>query len=848
MKRSILLQCCPSFLGEIQAVVAASRELSGIQVETYSIACRQNSQQIGLPLPDITILPPAVDVAIVGGGCLHGADAQRLIPAGAVLLSPQLCFHLVAPSMLVNSLLAEGAYLMTPGWLADWQRHLAEWGFDRETAGQFFRETTRKLLLLDTGIKDNCQLELSAMGEYLDLPTVSIPIGLDFLKLSLERLVIDMHRDTAQAPPTDKAFADHLMVIDLLNDLLTATSERQALDHIEEMFNLLFAPGRLNFIPAEDEKRCGFLWSGDDFIWTASGRGFVIPLHYREDHLGSLEIDDLAFAEYRDRYLTMAIPLAQVCAMAITNARAQEIRRNSEQALKRTASIVESSDDAIIGKTLDGIIVSWNQGAEKIYGYRESEVLGRSTSFLTPADQPNEITRLIEKVKDGQSADQAETKWLTKDGRLLDISLQVSPIRDDLGHVVGASSIARDITAEKQKIEQERRALEAQLQQSQKLESVGRLAGGVAHDFNNMLAVILGYTELILDETPQDSDMYRSLEEIYQAAERAKGLTRQLLAFARKQVLEMTSLNINKVIIDFSKMIKRLIGEDVEIKLLLEKDIPDIMADSAMVEQILMNLAVNARDAMPDGGALTIETKVVSLDEGYAAAKVDVISGDYLMLAVTDTGHGMDELTRERIFEPFFTTKEPGKGTGLGLSTVYGIAKQHGGHIWVYSEPGYGTIFKIYFPLSRTEIKTGAKQLETAPVPAQGETILVVEDETRLRTFFCSVLSKLGYRVLSAESPTEAQHIGMQHQGRIHLMLTDVVMPEMNGKALYEILAPHNPDMQVVFMSGYTENVVAQRGVLQEGINFIQKPFSINQLAVKLGSVLAQARRSIPKH
>jgi PAS domain S-box-containing protein len=534
--------------------------------------------------------------------------------------------------------------------------------------------------------------------------------------------------------------------------------------------------------------------------------------------------------------------------MAITNARQQEIRRDTEQALKRMARIVESSDDAIIGKTLEGIIVSWNQGAERIYGYQENEVLGRSASFLTPADQPNELSRLLEKVKDGQSADQAETIWLTKDGRLLNVSLQVSPIRDDLGRIVGASSIARDITTEKQKIEQERRALETQLQQSQKLESVGRLAGGVAHDFNNMLAVIIGYTELILDETPPNTDIYQSLEEIFQAAERAKGLTRQLLAFARKQVLEMTTLNINTVITDFSKMIKRLIGEDVTIKLLLQNDLPDIIADSAMMEQILMNLAVNARDAMPDGGILTIETREVSLEQGYAAAKIDVIPGDYLMLAVTDTGHGMDEQTRERIFEPFFTTKESGKGTGLGLSTVYGIAKQHGGHIWVYSEPGYGTIFKIYFPLSHTEVKTRTKQVDAAPIPAQGETILVVEDETKLRAFFCSVLSKLGYRVLSAESPAEARLIGMQHQGHIDLMLTDVVMPEMNGKALYEILAPYNPDMQVVFMSGYTENVIAQRGVLQEGINFIQKPFSINQLAAKLSSVLAFARQSSPKH
>ena len=840
MKCDMKLWCCSYFLQEIEAVVAGSRELSGLRVETHAFSCRQNFQKdraTRAPLfPNQTEGPGL----IIGGGCFDALPSTSENHSNIIIPATRICFHLVAPATLVDGLIAGGAYLMTPGWLSNWRQHIKDWGFDQETAGQFFRETTRELILFDTGVDNNCLDALSAMGEYLDLPVRSIPVGLDMLRLSLEHLVMKLQQNQKSLPPPDQFFTDQLMAIDLINVLIASNSEKEAIDHIKELFNLLFAPGRLNYFPAGNNKECPVLRTKDKFAWTASGCGFVIPLGYKETSLGILEIDNLAFPDYKERYLILALPLTEVCSMAIFNARIREARQKSEMALQRMAHIVASSDDAIIGKSLEGIIVSWNQGAGRIYGYDESEVLGKHISFLSPQDQPDEMPRMLDKIKAGRSVDQVETVWITKEGKLLNVSLQVSPIRDDNKRIVGASSIARDITAEKQKIEKEKRSLEAQLRQSQKLESVGRLAGGVAHDLNNMLAVIIGYSNFGLDDTPSGSVLHKDLEEILQAAERAKGLTRQLLAFARKQILEMSNLSINTVITGFAKMIKRLIGEDISIKMVLGESLPHINADPGMMEQILLNLAVNARDAMPDGGTLTIETGKVTLDLEHTAEKLDVRPGEYLMLAMADTGCGMDEKTRQMIFEPFFTTKGPGKGTGLGLSTVYGIVRQHGGSIWVYSEPLQGTVFKIYFPVSGTKETAGKKKPEATPWPPHGETILVVEDEETIRQLICSALARLGYAVLSSGTPLEAQAVEKSHKGVIHLMLTDVVMPGMNGKMLFETITHARPEMKVLFMSGYTENVIAERGVLKEGVNFIQKPFSIKELALKLGSILSQ--------
>src|SRR5580765_4837734 len=389
----------------------------------------------------------------------------------------------------------------------------------------------------------------------------------------------------------------------------------------------------------------------------------------------------------------------------------------------------------------------------------------------------------------------------------------------------------------------ERRALEQQLRQSQKMEAVGRLAGGIAHDFNNLLMVISGYSEFLLERLGPDPALRGPAKEISTAAERATSLTRQLLAFSRKQMLAPKVLDLNAVVTENLKMLTRLIGEDIDLVMIPGADLGAVKADPGQIEQVILNLAVNARDAMPHGGRLTIETSNVTLDEAYARVHSPVQPGDYTMLAITDTGVGMDSDTQSHIFEPFFTTKGP-KGTGLGLSTVYGIVKQSGGYIWVYSEPSKGTSFKIYMPHVTVDEADSVEQPAAAtakaaePAETPRETILVVEDEVNLRRLTRQFLENQGYTVVEAADGAAAVQICVAHQGTVHLMLTDVIMPGMNGRELAQRVSEIRPNMKVLYMSGYTENAIGHNGTLDAGITLLQKPFTLHALKAKVREVL----------
>ncbi|MGE5570648.1 MAG: ATP-binding protein [Rhodospirillales bacterium] len=389
------------------------------------------------------------------------------------------------------------------------------------------------------------------------------------------------------------------------------------------------------------------------------------------------------------------------------------------------------------------------------------------------------------------------------------------------------SSANRDLSEEMA----QRRFLQEQLMQSQKMEAIGRLAGGVAHDFNNLLTVILGFSDLVLAGTDRSAATYSQVEQIRAAAERAASLTQQLLAFSRKQMLQPKVINLNTVVMEIEKMLRRLMGDDIELTTILDRDLGQIKADPTQIEQVIMNLAVNARDAMPRGGRLTIETANVELTEEYAREHVEARAGPHVMLAITDTGIGMDQETMERIFEPFFTTKEYGRGTGLGLSTVFGIVKQSGGSLWVYSEPGQGTVFKIYLPRVE-EAVLEAPEIE-APDARGTETILVVEDDEKVRLLVRTVLTARGYTVFEAGNPSEAMMFQSRYTGPIHLLLTDVVLPEMSGQELSEILLTRHPRLKVLFMSGYTD-----RSISLGTAAFIQKPFTPEALGRKIREVL----------
>jgi signal transduction histidine kinase len=384
----------------------------------------------------------------------------------------------------------------------------------------------------------------------------------------------------------------------------------------------------------------------------------------------------------------------------------------------------------------------------------------------------------------------------------------------------------------------ERKQLEQQLHQSQKMEALGRLTGGIAHDFNNLLTAIIGFTELIRVYASPDDPVEELVDKVVSSSQRAATLVRQLLTFSRKQIVEPQILDLNSVMTDIDKMLRRIIGEDIELKTILQPYLWSVKADPAQIEQVIVNLAVNARDAMPDGGRITIETTNTVLDESYTADHLNVKPGQYILLAVSDTGIGMTEEVKTHLFEPFFTTKEEGKGTGLGLATTYGIVKQSGGDIWVYSEVGQGSTFKIYLPRVEVAAKSVVSSEVEVTIPRGNETILLVEDDPEVRTLTRLILHGQGYTLLEAVNGQEALLLFSRYSGPIHLVLTDVIMPGLNGKALIQQLRQTQPQIKILFMSGYTDNVIAQHGVLDPGLAFLQKPFSPAILARKVREVL----------
>jgi PAS domain S-box-containing protein len=515
-----------------------------------------------------------------------------------------------------------------------------------------------------------------------------------------------------------------------------------------------------------------------------------------------------------------------ICSFNAALRSAQEGLRRSETNFR---SLVTNAPYGICRCDSRGALLSVNPALVSILGYDSAaELAGRNLANLYSDSQ--EWFTLADRLKSLRKFEGLIAEWLCKDGSTVTVRLSGRAIRGE------REAIFFDLFAENVT---EQRKLEQQLQQAQKMEAVGRLAGGIAHDFNNLLMVISGYSEFLLDRVGTDPALRDPAREIAGAAQRATSLTRQLLAFSRKQMLAPKVLDLNAIVTENLNMLNRVIGEDIELVMIPGSELGAVKADPGQIEQVIMNLAVNARDAMPRGGKLTIETANVVLDESYARLHAPLEPGEYVMLAISDTGAGMDTETQSRIFEPFFTTKGT-KGTGLGLSTVYGIIKQSEGFIWVYSEPGKGSTFKIYLPRISAAGQALSIQPTTAPVKSQAahETILVVEDESKLRRLVRLALQQEGYNVLEASDGAAAIRVAQTYPGPIHLLLTDVVMPGMNGRELAQNISPLRPETRVLYMSGYTENVIGHNGMLEEGVNLLQKPFSLPALKAKVREVL----------
>jgi PAS domain S-box-containing protein len=522
--------------------------------------------------------------------------------------------------------------------------------------------------------------------------------------------------------------------------------------------------------------------------------------------------------------------VADYLSLAVKNAHAEQALRDSEA---RFRSMVEGAPYGIYRSTPEGRLLDVNPAMVEMLGYASAgELLGVNLAADVYRD-PQVRSRLVEQYGDQPAFQSVEVQWKRKDGTPLTVVVSGRPVRDSNGQIVFFEGMAENVT--------ERRVLEEQLRQSQKIEAVGRLAGGIAHDFNNLLMLIKGYCELLLDHIGRDPNLRRYGEEIQRAADRATSLTQQLLAFSRKQVLEPKVLDLNHVVADMEKMLQRLLGEDVELAIHLAQELGHTKADPNQLEQVIMNLAVNARDAMPRGGKLSLETDNVELDAIYARAHAGARPGSYVMLAVSDTGEGMTPEVKARIFEPFFTTKEKGKGTGLGLSTVYGIVKQSEGYIWVYSEPARGTTFKVYLPRVDAPAELPERSRERARLRGT-ETVLLVEDEEGVRKVAREFLEEAGYTVLEARNGDDALQIAAMHTGPLHLLVTDVVMPRMSGRELAERLTKMKPDLRVLYISGYTDDAIVHHGVLEAGVAFLQKPFNRDALFRKVRDVLTPAR------
>ncbi len=568
----------------------------------------------------------------------------------------------------------------------------------------------------------------------------------------------------------------------------------------------------------------------------------MVPIKLEDQVLGIVQVQSLQKGAYTEDDLR--ILEAMVLQMAAANRNAflyQQVReelterQRTEQALRESETqyrtLVETSTDLIWSLDAEGKVLFVNQEAHRILGFDPEEMIGRPiTDFLADERDRKNLEDFPRFLRDKTQL-RYEMAFRCKKGTAILLAINGVVLRDDRGNVVGATGTAADIT--------EHRRLQEQLLQAQKMESIGRLAGGIAHDFNNLMTAILGYASLAQMSLPSEGELSADLQRIQQAARRASELTQQLLAFARKQIAEPKIVNLNDLILDIDKMLRRLIGADVELIILPKADLWHVRIDPGQFGQVLVNLAVNARGAMPNGGKLIIETDNITLGNAYGYQGAEGRAGDYVMLAVTDTGIGMTPEVQAHLFEPFFTTKEVGKGTGLGLATCYGIVQQSGGHIQVESEPGRGTTFRIYLPRTEAPAKSGARAEAPKTLPGGTETLLLVEDNPMVRELGVQTLTALGYTVLAAANGNEALRLVDQHEGQIALLISDVIMPQMGGVELAQRLHEKRPGIPVLFTSGYTATTLASgyRG-LPPDQPFLQKPFTPTVLAQKVRQIL----------
>jgi PAS domain S-box-containing protein len=856
MSDDLCLLVCDNHSEEVSRVLSEAG-LGEVRLEVFPSRCGRPSldwKKLLVTLQDHNCPPD--HTIVLANGCLNAQDAPPpeldgcRIPSYTHTTATD-CNAWFAPPATINEHQRGGGYLMTTGWLQRWESTLELWGFDRATAGEFFRECSRRLVLLDTEILPDhvCEPLLAEMSEYLGMPHQVVPVGLDRFRAFLQQQIYEwrLTQQRLEIATANRRVADYATVADLGTQLAHAQHEEEAVDLVFGFLEIFCAPQRLAYLPLVNgdpgELRLQNRLDGDreamaarmasidtDFAWTPSGAGFTIRVPDGPRTVGVLEADDLALPRRREEYLDLTLGLVTSFGMAVVNSRAQQKAQRFSNVLSRSLNEIYMFD----AETLRFIDV--NRGARANLGYTLAELRELTPVDIKPNFSAESFAQAVEPLRSGaQEMIRFDTTHRRKDSTEYPVQVNLELIGGDVPTYI---AVILDLT-DAQAAQRDREELAEQLRQAQKMEAVGRLAGGVAHDFNNMLTIILGTCDLMHDELPSGSPQRTDVEQIQEAGVRAQSLTQQLLAFSRRQTLRPEVLDLSDLVRELHRMLRRMIAEDVELVTLPGDDLWSVKADAGQIGQVVMNLAINARDAMPDGGKLTIETRNVDLDEAYVKSHLEATGGPHVMIAVSDTGRGMDAETQAQIFEPFFTTKGVGEGTGLGLATVHGIVLQSGGNIRVYSEPGEGTTFKIYLP--RADCQRSAlltpRRLDDASLHGS-ETVLIVEDELAVLKLTIRILSRLGYKVLRASNGGDAELVAHQYSGRIHLLLTDVIMPGQSGRITAERLLESRPNLEVLFMSGYTDNAIAHHGVLDLGTNFLEKPFSPMTLASTVRAVL----------
>ena len=890
MKDQICLVVCEILKNEIEAVVRAGN-FESVKIVSYPSQCALARPNSGVIRNAMRRCGTSRNRTLLIGGCMLSWDLNAEDREGINLLHTDQCLELLINRETLESYAAQGAYLLTPGWLRQWRHHLQVWGFDRNVARSFFSEIISRLVLLDTGTDAGSAKHLQEFGEFVNLPFEKIPIGLDYLELQIAKFYLEWalnrerRRSRESLEEALKQSSDYAMAFDLIGSLTGMMSEKQVIEKIFELFTTLFAPQVMVYLPKLNnrykkalsypanlelsaELHRQLISQKQDYIWTDADDGFSLKLCHDENTLGILKVDGIAFPQFKGRYLNISLAIKKVCALAIANARTYQklekavtdlqralVKREiAERALKiserKLNSIITTIPDIVYRLNPYGTIDFISDSVKK-YGYSPASLLGIHISQLVhPDDRQIASHRINERRTGDRSTGNLEVRILPEIDRRLSAEdpnrSRVNPPvflisaeglytseNPSANTFLGTQGIARDITNQKQ-IEVEKKELENRMHRAQKMESIGTLAGGIAHDFNNLLMGIQGHVSLMSFDMKSDHPFYKSISSIEAFIESAANLTKQLLGFARGGKYEVKVTDLNKLIRSTSQMFGRT-RKEIQIRLNLLPDLWTVAVDQGQIEQVLFNLYLNAWQAMPGGGTLSIETANRTVSH-RSAALLGAKTGEYAMITVSDTGIGMDQETLDRIYEPFFTTREMGRGTGLGLSSVYGIIQNHDGLIDVQSRVDRGSTFSICLPVAKSE--TVVEEKDASNVLTGSETVMLIEDEPLIAEIGRQYLTKLGYVVLTAANGREAIEIYQKKGNEIDLIILDLIMPGMGGEETFKRLKELNPDVKVLLASGFSDES-GTHGILQRSCNgFIQKPYKLIDFSRKLRTVL----------